>query len=577
MVYFSFIFLFVFSIICIYVYKRSSNMDDVIAINMFEQPVFTFLNYDKYYNIFVAVGFIIAFAVRIYGFGSIPEYFNQDGALAAIDAKSLLNYGVDHTGMSWPVHLTGWDSAQMSSLMTYLQIFTVKLFGLSVLGVRLPSLIFSLLGIICLYKFAEKAFNKYFGLLVLYFAAINPWHIMQSRWALEANLYPHFIIIGLYLLYSAVDIKNTDKLLKVKKYGYLVASMIVFGLSMYAYGISIYTTPTLLAFLSIYLLYNRYLNMCDVLLCVFVYFLVAGFFILTMMINCFGWDTIQIGYFTLPYFENSSRAADVLLFSDSFGEDLILNTIGIFLVYVLQYDMHEYNAIAGFGVVYLFTLPFIIIGFIYVCSKFKKHIGLSFIFGLFLASSVCSVLTSMVNINRANIVHYGSILTACLGIYVVCYVCKYKFVNSFVFSTYLVAFVAFLLVYFISYPGLVNKLFYKDIADPLKYIYDLDSDQDYYISTITNDSIYQKYLTVSEVYTMFYHDLDSEYTRNITFDDTGQYYKDRYHYFAIGSLTKDTIQPGVYMVFAEDIDAFYESDLDFNVVEFDKAYVVVVN
>ena len=49
---------------------------------------------------------LLAVAVRIYRFGAVPGGFNQDGAMAAIDAKALADYGTDHYGMRYPVHLT---------------------------------------------------------------------------------------------------------------------------------------------------------------------------------------------------------------------------------------------------------------------------------------------------------------------------------------------------------------------------------------------------------------------------------------------------------------------------------------
>ena len=140
----------------------------------------------------------------------------------------------------------------------------------------------------------------------------------------------------------------------------------------------------------------------------------------------------------------------------------------------------------------------------------------------------------------------------------------------------MIAIIAFVFVYFTNYSDIVDDLFYKDIAEPLKYMKELNTDDDYYLATIPEPDSYQQYMTVSEVYAMFYHDLDSEYTRNIVPDDTDQYYKDRYHYFPAGSLSEDNITSGIYMVSSDDIDKFYNLNYDIDIANFDESYIVIV-
>ena len=109
---------------------------------------------------------------------------------------------------------------------------------------------------------------------MLLFAAINPWHILQSRWALDCNLYPHFFMAGIYFLNRGLE-----------KRRFLVISMIMFGLCMYCYGISIYTMPLFLLAACVYLLVTKKLTIKDAILALGVYLLVAWPFIATMIIN----------------------------------------------------------------------------------------------------------------------------------------------------------------------------------------------------------------------------------------------------------------------------------------------------
>ena len=153
------------------------------------------------YRLFLIAAVVLAIAVRVYQFGTIPGGFNQDGAMAAVDAKALADYGTARFGMRFPVHLTAWGYGQMSSLLSYLMAPLIKLFGLNPVVARLPQLIISLLGLLTLYFFSRDAFGKTAALVIFAFGAINPWHILQSRWALDCNLYPHFFLFGVYFLH----------------------------------------------------------------------------------------------------------------------------------------------------------------------------------------------------------------------------------------------------------------------------------------------------------------------------------------------------------------------------------------
>ena len=174
------------------------------------------------YRFLLALAVLAAVFVRVYKFGLVPGGFNQDGAMAAVDAKALGEYGTDRFGMRLPVHLTAWGYGQMSVLLSYLMVPFIKIFGLSPYTARLPLLLVSLTGLACLYGFAGDVFGKCAALIVLWFAAINPWHVLQSRWALDCNLYSHFFMMGVFLLNRAFMGKKNRL--------HLLASMVAFGL-----------------------------------------------------------------------------------------------------------------------------------------------------------------------------------------------------------------------------------------------------------------------------------------------------------------------------------------------------------
>ena len=138
-------------------------------------------------------------ALRLYRFGAVPAGMNQDGAMAAVDALALSQYGTDRFGTWLPAHFTAWGYGQMSVLLSYCMVPFLRLFGLSPLTARLPVLLWSLAGMGAAYAFLRGSLGERAALAGLLFLAADPWHFMQSRWALDCNLFPHFLLSGFLL------------------------------------------------------------------------------------------------------------------------------------------------------------------------------------------------------------------------------------------------------------------------------------------------------------------------------------------------------------------------------------------
>ena len=304
------------------------------------------------YRLFLMLILIAGIALRVWDFGSIPGGVNQDGAMAAVDAKALAAYGTDRFGTWLPCHLYAWGYGQMSSLMSYLIAPLVKLFGLSVVTMRIPSLLCSIAGGVFFWLFMRDVFGERAGLIAALLVAINPWHLIQSRWALDCNLLPHFFMGGLYFLNRGLTEKKR----------FLYISMLFFGLCMYCYGITICTVPLFLAAVCAFYMIKKRVTLRNAAVCALVYLLIAWPFILTMAVNFFGWDTIELPFVTIQHFTASVRAGDILFFSDKPIEQLIANFKSLLNVTLLQVKDLPWNDMDGFSTMYLFTVPFAILG-----------------------------------------------------------------------------------------------------------------------------------------------------------------------------------------------------------------------
>ena len=519
---------------------------------------------DKVYYGILGVAVLAALFVRLYQFGVIPGGFNQDGAMAAVDANALADYGTDRFGMRYPTHLTAWGYSQMSALLSYLMIPFNKLFGITAVSMRAPQLLVSLLGLACLYFLVRDIFGKNIALVVFCFAAINPWHILQSRWALEANLYPHFFLFGVFFLNLALR--------GMKRKRFFVLSMIMFGLCMYCYGVSIYTMPLFLVVACAYLLVKKQINVKEAVLSAVVYLIVGGPFILTMAINYFQWDTIETPLFTMPYFQDSVRSDDILFFSDNFWPQLVTNFNCLFDMTVQQMEDTPWNNIKGFGTIYLFSFPFAFAGAATLWKKFRKKPGAMLVAFFLMTGIWCGLVTNNTNINRINIIYYPIIILAGIGIYsMICHI-NLSWVKYGTVVVYAVAFGLFANTYFTTYAKETNYYFFNDFCDAVYSLRDTDYDK-YYITTVIKEG--DESPTSCEILTMFWMDIDIAYYQGKTTPEGELPYSERFTYATGPNMIVDAAQDAAYVVQASDL-AYFDSSL-FHFEEFGSYYVVTRN
>ena len=494
---------------------------------------------DKVYYVLLGALILLALGVRVYNFGAVPGGFNQDGAMAAVDAKALADYGTDRYGMHMPVHLTAWGYGQMSSLLSYMMAFSIKMFGFSAGIVRIPTLLMSMVGILCLHFLTKDVFGRKTALVILFFAAINPWHIMQSRWALDCNLYPHFFILGVYLLNKGLEKKR-----------YLYMAMVAFGLCMYCYGISIYTLPVFLVIACIYLIIIKKITLKDALLSAGVYLLVAWPFILTMMVNFFQWKTISTPFFTIPYFPYSVRSNDILFFSKDIWKQLGANFNSLLNTTFRQAKDLPWNDMYYYGTIYLFSMPFVVLGIVDFFRNHRQKAGAVLMFVFLCTGLWAGLATNGVNVNRINIVYYPIIIMAGLGI---CYCLKWLApVKWSVFAAYTIAFILFSVNYFTVHAETLEGHFFKNFGEAVIDLKDSSAEKLY----ITADSQYKGSANVSEILTLFYHEIDAEYYQGKKEISGLLPFRERYTFKSIGKLQIDHSENAAYVVTESDLACF---------------------
>ncbi len=492
---------------------------------------------------------LVAFVIRVWQFGSIPGGMNQDGAMAAVDAKALADYATDRYGMFMPVHFTAWGYGQMSVLLSYLMVPFIKIFGLSAVTARLPMLLVSMCGIAAAYFLFKRLFGIRAAQIVLAFLVINPWHFMQSRWALDCNMFPHMFLFGLFFMLKGIEGKRR----------YLYISMIFYALCMYSYGISFYTVPVFLLAACIYMLVKKVIGWKEAGISVGVYALVSWPIYTTMAINTLGKETIHTPFFTIPYFPDSVRSQDILFFADDKWEQLQTNVKSVLSVF-LEGDTLPWNTIQGYGTIYTCFLLFIVAGVFFTVHAVRKEAdkmkktGYICLLLFFAMGILAGLLTASVNVNRINIIIYPMILFAALGIYFV-YMSRKKLVFVLV-PVYVLVGGMFLNQYFTDYAEEMEYYFFDGF---IQSVQDLDEKSTCQTYCITPDSQYEGSYNVSEILTLFALEVDAEYYQGKEKNGLVPY-KNKFYYCNASQTNIDSSSGIGYVVSNNELGLFSEKE-----------------
>lgn len=546
MVYVNILLLLVLTALCVaFLFSRKDRSSGKLDLS-FEQAGLK--EFSKAARIILIVLIAVFTLLRIYKFGEIPGGAFQDGAMAAVDGKALANYGTDRFGTRLPAYFWAWDYAQMNVLMSYLMIPFIKLFGLNAVTMRLPILIVSILGLGAVYLITRKLLSFDGALVATLFAAIDPWHFMESRWALESNMFPHMFILGFVCLIYGI-----------KKKPFIYFSMVFFALCMYSYAVSFFMVPVFLLAAAIVLVRSKLVKFRHVLLSGILYFLLAFPIYFTMFINVAGLETVSLPFVTMQYFTNSVRANDLLVYSDSPLKQLIANIRSVIDVVLLQKQDHRlWNSIADFGTIYLCSIPVALLGF-FICLRKairEKDAEKKVPFVLLIIYVACSlfmgVFIDAVNVNRINVIFYSSIIFIGVGSY---YLITWKKISTYIVSAvYGVLSVVFVSYYFTVWPLQIRNWFYADFLEALDYADTIDFDRCY----ITPDTQYDGSVDVSEILTLYELDIDISYFQGKTnvFDNREIPYKERYIYSNPASKKPMPEKNTVYIIKSEASPAY---------------------
>jgi len=407
-------------------------------------------------NKLLIVIFLLGILARVLFFGDFPPGFSKDEASAAYESYALLNYGIDRNGYHNPVHLIAYGSGQ-NALQSYMQMPFIALFGLTPISARLPSLILGIISLFAFYLLVKEIFNKKIATLALFLLAINPWHIMISRWSLEANIFPPIVLFGILFF-----------VLSFRKQIYLPISFVFFALALYAYGPAYFFIPSFLFIATIYLLFHKKIKWKVFIPSVLLFLIISLPIFLFVGINVYKLDSIETSFLSIPKITaKESRIEEMASFlSGNFFRQIFRNAKIFAKILIYQKDTTPYNHVPGFGFLYLFSMPLVLIGLYLVSRKnISKKFDKSFVILLWLLLAVLIGILVKANLNRINVIFLPLILLCALGLAAL----KYKKLIALVLLVYLVSFGFFAYSYFLVHPPKIAAEHNKSLGNAVVY------------------------------------------------------------------------------------------------------------
>ena len=387
----------------------------------------------------------------------IPVPFNVDEAGTAYDAWCIANFHCDRFLYHFPVYFINYGGHGSSGLYTYLAAAMIKIFGYSVISVRLPAILLSLASVLAMTLTVRKELGNTASVITMLFFCILPFSFMHSRWGLDAYLLFPMMIFSVTVFYYAV---------RSEKARWFFLSGIVFGLTLYSYSVSFMLVPALLGISLIYLLIIRKVTWKNIIALGIPLFLLAVPLMLMLAINNGLIGEIRTRFFSIPQLI-SYGVTEVgfinMINCLKFGPNNVFYNLFI-------NDNLLYNVVPAFGTIYYVSIPLFLYGlFLSVkrCIRAVKEKDISFdliMLSLFFAVLLVSMIIDKTNVNRSSGIYISIIYFLTLGCLEILKKSRKAAVAAAV--VYLVSFAFFLNYYFTDFSrDLDSDILFASVSD----------------------------------------------------------------------------------------------------------------
>jgi hypothetical protein len=386
--------------------------------------------------IFLAILTVGVFA-RTWDFGRTPPGLNPDEASIGVESYYLFKYGMDRNGISYPVHLISWGSGQ-NALYAYMITPFIAVNGLNTESIRFPMMLSGILSLPLMYYVGKRLFGEKYGLISMFFLAVSPWNIVNTRWAVESNILPFMFLAG-FALFLAAE----------KKGVLFIPASIFFALCLYAYGTAYVAIPVFLLLGIPAAIYYKKIKKKYIISGILLFFVLSLPIALFVLVNTFKLNTIHIGSISVPRLPVEARYESLAaVFEKEPLKDVVKNiTIMIKLLWT-QEDDFAWNFVNSYGYFYKITFPLAALGLFYFMKSLWNLRENIFEHWLLLAWFISSSLIGIVhpvNLTRINLIFIPILLYMVFGLRYLDNILKYTTPATLILLS--IAFIFFTLAY----------------------------------------------------------------------------------------------------------------------------------
>lgn len=409
---------------------------------------------------------LLGSVLRLSFLGSMPGGMHQDEAFVAWNAFSLFHDGMDSAGNRFPVYMADWGDGH-SALYSWLTVLPIALNGGHVNSFisRLPQAVIAILTLPAVYGILKRMFDRQTGLWGMFLLAVCPWHITMSRWGLDANLAPGFLMFGLCFF-----------LLGLKKNSLLLLSAFLYGLSLYCYAVIWPVVPIILALQILYCLITRKLRINKWgILSALLLFAMALPLILFVLVNSSVLPPISLPFLTIPVMPGYRGSELALTLSDMWSN---LRRVAVLL---LRQDMGSpYDILLPYGLFYDIGRFFIITGFFcliyHMVQKLRsRHFSYEvFLFIQLAGAGIVGLLVS-VTLHQINCLFIPLVLCEAYGIRQTLSFLSgrlprlSRLLSLAAVAAYLILLTFFQIDYYTDYRATVNAYFAQGVKEAVRY------------------------------------------------------------------------------------------------------------
>jgi len=320
---------------------------------------------------------IAAGILRFYQLGINPPSLTWDEAAWGYNAYSIGIDGKDEFGRFLPHDYLESFGDFKPPMYAYLDAIPVKVLGLNEFSTRFPSALFGVLTVLLTYFLVQRIFwnskdKQKYAIASAFILAISPWHILLSRAAFEANVATFFLCFGVWGFLAATQNKKW----------YLLISAFSFALSMYTFNTARIVAPLLVILLA-FVFRKKLLQIKKEVVIAgilgFLVFLPTFHFLLTPQASL---RFQEVNIFSDPTIVKTANR-EIANDKDALWSKVIHNRRVLYAVDYVQHYFDNLNpnflfikgdgnpkfSVQNVGQMYLWDIPFVIMGILFLLRK----------------------------------------------------------------------------------------------------------------------------------------------------------------------------------------------------------------